>query len=137
MTLLLHRNGDRWEINPILNCDAGLVQHNESIVLIADIVGEVDNRVPKALRRLVRVEAGVVFYGMSPINRAVQLKEFIRRAANVVICLSEIEIVKVQRESSLNERIVIEGNQNYGFFALPELLDITNQAGVVAREVFS
>ena len=82
--------------------------------------------------RLVRVEAGVVFYGMSPINRAVQLKEFIRWGSNVVIYRLEIEIVELQREGSLNERIVIEGNQNYGFFALPELLDITNQAGVVA-----
>src|SRR5437867_1039394 len=112
MTLRLHRNGNRRDVNPLLNDNARLIHHSELIVLIVDGVGEVDNGVPNLLRGLVYVEAGIFKNRISPINRTVQFEEFIRRPSHVVTYGFEIEIVEVQRKGSLDERIVIESNKN-------------------------
>jgi hypothetical protein len=132
MTLCLHRNGNRWEINPFFNNDARLIQHSDHIVLILNGIGDFDNAVLKALGGFVDIEAGVVNNRVSPVDRAVQLKELIVRPPHVVIYCLESEIIEVQRKRSLDERVVIESNQNYRFFATPESLNITDQRGVVA-----
>src|SRR5437016_11933936 len=78
------------------------------------------------------VESGVIENRMSPIYRAVQFEELVWRPPHVVIYRLENEIVEVQGKSSLDERIVIKSNENYGFFALPEPLNTIDQRGVIA-----
>src|SRR5206468_10536799 len=114
MTLCLHGNRNRWQINPFTNDDARFIQHSKLIALIMDRVGEFDNRVRNPFSCLVNVEAGVFGNGISPINRAVQFKELVVGVPHIVIYRVETEIIEMQRKSSLDQRVVIESNKNYG-----------------------